>query len=161
MTGLCYFDSLNWQHQLCSNPKQNPDIRTLFVDHTCRQPNESYTQLTATHPLMVSSQRTEGFLPMAANGVCPFYKFLFRAFQAFLSSIKKCKVIFSIVQPFQPAPVPVQTSFNSWMTNPSSIIHPTPSITLGAMTNPGTHNNVGIITTLILILVLCLKIVLV
>ncbi|KAL1359112.1 topless-related protein 2 [Arachis hypogaea] len=30
--------SLNWQHQLCKNPKPNPDIRTLFVDHTCSPP---------------------------------------------------------------------------------------------------------------------------
>ncbi|MED6219426.1 hypothetical protein PIB30_035730 [Stylosanthes scabra] len=27
--------SLNWQHQLCKNPKSHPDIRTLFVDHSC------------------------------------------------------------------------------------------------------------------------------
>eukprot|EP00897_Mesotaenium_endlicherianum_P001295 jgi/Mesen1/1193/ME000128S00169 len=27
--------SLNWQHQLCKNPRSNPDIKTLFVDHTC------------------------------------------------------------------------------------------------------------------------------
>lgn len=31
--------SLNWQHQLCKNPRQNPDIKTLFVDHTCTPPN--------------------------------------------------------------------------------------------------------------------------
>ncbi|KAL4341350.1 hypothetical protein GQ457_08G009520 [Hibiscus cannabinus] len=27
--------SLNWQHQLCKNPRPNPDIKTLFTDHTC------------------------------------------------------------------------------------------------------------------------------
>ncbi|XP_039136163.1 LOW QUALITY PROTEIN: protein TPR1-like [Dioscorea cayenensis subsp. rotundata] len=31
--------SLNWQHQLCKNPRQNPDIKTLFTDHTCAPPN--------------------------------------------------------------------------------------------------------------------------
>ncbi|KAG0500151.1 hypothetical protein HPP92_000223 [Vanilla planifolia] len=31
--------SLNWQHQLCKNPRSNPDIKTLFVDHSCSQPN--------------------------------------------------------------------------------------------------------------------------
>ncbi|XP_039032366.1 topless-related protein 3-like isoform X1 [Hibiscus syriacus] len=31
--------SLNWQHQLCKNPKSNPDIKTLFTDHTCTPPN--------------------------------------------------------------------------------------------------------------------------
>ncbi|KAI7980950.1 Protein TOPLESS [Camellia lanceoleosa] len=30
--------SLNWQHQLCKNPRPNPDIKTL-VDHSCGQPN--------------------------------------------------------------------------------------------------------------------------
>lgn len=28
--------SLNWQHQLCRNPRPNPDINTLFVDHVCQ-----------------------------------------------------------------------------------------------------------------------------
>ncbi|KAK7379199.1 hypothetical protein VNO80_04654 [Phaseolus coccineus] len=31
--------SLNWQHQLCKNPRPNPDIKTLFNDHTCTPPN--------------------------------------------------------------------------------------------------------------------------
>ncbi|KAL8553899.1 hypothetical protein ACS0TY_002242 [Phlomoides rotata] len=31
--------SLNWQHQLCKNPRPNPDIKTLFIDHTCTPPN--------------------------------------------------------------------------------------------------------------------------
>ncbi|KAK4761470.1 hypothetical protein SAY87_029354 [Trapa incisa] len=31
--------SLNWQHQLCKNPRLNPDIKTLFTDHTCTPPN--------------------------------------------------------------------------------------------------------------------------
>ncbi|XP_044499773.1 topless-related protein 3-like isoform X1 [Mangifera indica] len=30
--------SLNWQHQLCKNPRPNPDIKTLFTDHTCMPP---------------------------------------------------------------------------------------------------------------------------
>ncbi|KAG2334403.1 hypothetical protein Bca52824_005583 [Brassica carinata] len=31
--------SLNWQHQLCKNPKPNPGFKTLFVDHICKQPS--------------------------------------------------------------------------------------------------------------------------
>ncbi|KAL3728392.1 hypothetical protein ACJRO7_033043 [Eucalyptus globulus] len=31
--------SLNWQHQLCKNPRPNPDIKTLFTDHSCSPPN--------------------------------------------------------------------------------------------------------------------------
>jgi hypothetical protein len=26
---------LKWQHQLCGNPKQDPDIKSLLSDHTC------------------------------------------------------------------------------------------------------------------------------
>lgn len=38
-TGLTRFShSLKWQHHLCKNPMPNPDIDTLFVDHTCDQP---------------------------------------------------------------------------------------------------------------------------
>ncbi|TQD70499.1 hypothetical protein C1H46_043960 [Malus baccata] len=35
--------SLNWQHQLCKNPRVNPDIKTLFTDHTCTPPNGPHT----------------------------------------------------------------------------------------------------------------------
>lgn len=35
--------SLNWQHQLCKNPRPNPDIKTLFVDHACVPSNEART----------------------------------------------------------------------------------------------------------------------
>ncbi|KAL5713186.1 Topless-related protein 2 [Ranunculus cassubicifolius] len=31
--------SLNWQHQLCKNPRSNPDIKTLFTDHSCASAN--------------------------------------------------------------------------------------------------------------------------
>ncbi|KAK9067845.1 hypothetical protein SSX86_011956 [Deinandra increscens subsp. villosa] len=31
--------SLNWQHQLCKNPRPNPDIKTLFIDHSCASNN--------------------------------------------------------------------------------------------------------------------------
>ncbi|CAI8615392.1 unnamed protein product [Vicia faba] len=31
--------SLNWQHQLCKNPRPNPDIKTLFIDHSCSPSN--------------------------------------------------------------------------------------------------------------------------
>ncbi|KAK4746150.1 hypothetical protein SAY87_012462 [Trapa incisa] len=36
---LSDMSSLNWQHQLCKNPRSNPDIKTLFTDHTCNPPN--------------------------------------------------------------------------------------------------------------------------
>ncbi|KAJ0007855.1 hypothetical protein Pint_30139 [Pistacia integerrima] len=31
--------SLNWQHYMCISPKPYPDIKTLFMDHSCEPPN--------------------------------------------------------------------------------------------------------------------------
>ncbi|XP_057969141.1 topless-related protein 4-like isoform X2 [Malania oleifera] len=44
--------SLNWQHQLCKSPNTNPDIKTLFVDHNCGQPNGAQPPSLVTNPLM-------------------------------------------------------------------------------------------------------------
>lgn len=63
------FDSLNWQHSLCPNPRQNPDIRTLFVDHSCKNSNDSLAQLAASNQLIGSPTKFEGFLPLGANVV--------------------------------------------------------------------------------------------
>ncbi|XVE53582.1 hypothetical protein DITRI_Ditri03aG0014200 [Diplodiscus trichospermus] len=101
--------SLNWQHSLCANPRQNPDIRTLLVDHSCRNSNDPYTQLATNNQLLVSAQKTEGFLPMCANG------------------------------PFQLASPPVQTPLNAWVSTPSSMSHPVVSgagVGLGGPMNP-------------------------
>ncbi|GMP40066.1 hypothetical protein CsSME_00010655 [Camellia sinensis var. sinensis] len=42
--------SLNWQHQLCKNPRPNPDIKTLFTDHTCTPPNGALAPTPASLP---------------------------------------------------------------------------------------------------------------
>ncbi|XP_070669772.1 topless-related protein 1 isoform X1 [Malus domestica] len=60
--------SLNWQHSLCSNPRLNPDINTLFVDHSCKNSNDSFAQLTANSQLTGSAPKADGILPMSANG---------------------------------------------------------------------------------------------
>ncbi|KAB1204654.1 Topless-related protein 1 [Morella rubra] len=54
--------SLNWQHSLCSNPRQNPDIRTLSVDHSCKNSNDSFAQLAASNQLIGSTMKIESFL---------------------------------------------------------------------------------------------------
>ncbi|KDP33561.1 hypothetical protein JCGZ_07132 [Jatropha curcas] len=56
--------SLNWQHSLCGNPRQNPDIRTLFADHNCRNSNDAYVHLASSNQLVGSAPKTEGFLQM-------------------------------------------------------------------------------------------------
>ncbi|KAL6972859.1 Topless-related protein 4 [Sarracenia purpurea var. burkii] len=77
--------SLNWQHQLCKNPKPNPDIKTLFVDHTCGQSNSARAPSPVTNHLMGSMPKMGGFPPLGAHG------------------------------PFQPAPAPLTASLGGWM----------------------------------------------
>ncbi|KAL9224439.1 hypothetical protein vseg_000469 [Gypsophila vaccaria] len=92
--------SLNWQHQLCKNPKPNPDIKTLFIDHTCGPPNGARAPSPVTNPLLNASPipKAGAFPPLGAHG------------------------------PFQPAPGGLSTSLAGWMANPSSLPHPAASI---------------------------------
>ncbi|KAI7729674.1 hypothetical protein M8C21_004456, partial [Ambrosia artemisiifolia] len=90
--------SLNWQHQLCKNPKPNPDIKTLFVDHSCgqSQPNGARAPSPVTNPLLGSVPKPAGFPPLGAH------------------------------VPFQPAPAPLPSSLAGWMANPA-VPHPSVS----------------------------------
>ncbi|CAN6459524.1 unnamed protein product [Victoria cruziana] len=85
--------SLNWQHQLCKNPRPNPDIKTLFVDHSCGQPNGARAPSPANNPLLGSMPKAGGFPPLTAHA------------------------------PFQPAATPVPTPLASWMSNPPTVTH--------------------------------------
>lgn len=58
----------HWQHQLCKNPRPNPDIKTLFVDHTCGQPNGARAPSLVTNPLMGPVPNAGPFPPLAAHG---------------------------------------------------------------------------------------------
>ncbi|TQD73855.1 hypothetical protein C1H46_040605 [Malus baccata] len=49
------------------NQRQNPDISTLFVDHSCKNSNDSFAQLTANSQLMGSVPKVVGILPVDAN----------------------------------------------------------------------------------------------
>ncbi|XP_031379042.1 topless-related protein 4-like isoform X2 [Punica granatum] len=89
--------SLNWQHQLCKNPRPNPDIKTLFVDHSCGQPNGARAPSPVTNPLMGPVPKAPGFPPLAAHG------------------------------PFQPTPAALPTSLAGWMANPAPVPHPSAS----------------------------------
>lgn len=60
--------SLNWQHQLCKNPRPNPDIKTLFVDHSCGQPNNTRAPSPANQ-LLGSVPKAGGFPPLGIHGV--------------------------------------------------------------------------------------------
>ncbi|KAG5115177.1 hypothetical protein JHK84_041290 [Glycine max] len=86
--------SLNWQHQLCKNPRPNPDIKTLFVDHSCGQLNGAPAPSPANNLLLGSLPKAGGFPPLGAHG------------------------------PFQPSPAPVPTPLAGWMSNPTTVAHP-------------------------------------
>ncbi|XP_047960462.1 LOW QUALITY PROTEIN: protein TOPLESS-like [Salvia hispanica] len=87
--------SLNWQHQLCKNPRPNPDIKTLFVDHSCGQPNGARAPSPASNPLLGGAvPKPGGFPPLGAH------------------------------VPFQPTPAPVPTPLAGWMSNPPTATHP-------------------------------------
>ncbi|KAK0571561.1 hypothetical protein LWI29_018147 [Acer saccharum] len=89
--------SLNWQHQLCKNPRTNPDIKTLFVDHSCGVPNGARAPSPVTNSLMGAVPKAGGFPPLSAHG------------------------------PFQPAPAALPTSLAGWMASPSPVPHPSAS----------------------------------
>ncbi|KAG6421485.1 hypothetical protein SASPL_118038 [Salvia splendens] len=94
-TNTFYICSLNWQHQLCKSPKPNLDIKTLFVDHSCGQPNGASTPSQSNNPLLGGAvPKPGGFPPLAAH------------------------------VPFQPMPGPVPTPLASWMSNPPAGTHP-------------------------------------
>ncbi|XP_055960299.1 topless-related protein 4-like isoform X2 [Mercurialis annua] len=89
--------SLNWQHQLCKNPRPNPDIKTLFVDHSCGQSNGARAPSPVTNHLMGSLPKAGGFPPLSAH------------------------------VPFQPNPAALSTSLAGWMANSSPVPHPSAS----------------------------------
>ncbi|KAL0441640.1 UNVERIFIED_CONTAM: Topless-related protein 4 [Sesamum radiatum] len=98
--------SLNWQHQLCKNPKPNPDIKTLFVDHSCGQSNGARAPSPVTNPLMGSIPKVGGFPPIGGP------------------------------TPFQHAPAPLTNSLAGWMANPSSVPHQAVSVGPMGLTPP-------------------------
>lgn len=77
--------SLNWQHQLCKTPKPNPDIKTLFVDHSCgqSQPNGAHAPSPVTHPLMGGVPKAGGFPPLGAHVVSGIRIMSFQLFSSF------------------------------------------------------------------------------
>nr|XP_009421409.1 PREDICTED: protein TPR1-like isoform X1 [Musa acuminata subsp. malaccensis] len=62
--------SLNWQHQLCKNPRPNPDIRTLFTDHTCAPPNGARASPVPV-PLAAAPKAAGTYTPLGAHGPFP------------------------------------------------------------------------------------------
>ncbi|KAK4400989.1 protein TOPLESS-RELATED PROTEIN 2 [Sesamum angolense] len=60
--------SLNWQHQLCKNPRPNPDIKTLFTDHTCASSNGTRAPPPTNTPLAGPVPKPGVFPPLGGHG---------------------------------------------------------------------------------------------
>ncbi|XP_050232016.1 protein TOPLESS-RELATED PROTEIN 2-like [Mercurialis annua] len=65
--------SLNWQHQLCKNPRPNPDIKTLFTDHSCSPTTANGARPPPTNsPIVGPIPKAGVFPPIGAHGMQPF-----------------------------------------------------------------------------------------
>ncbi|XXG79187.1 hypothetical protein AAC387_Pa09g0313 [Persea americana] len=63
--------SLNWQHQLCKNPRPNPDIKTLFTDHTCAPSNGARAPTPVPVPLAAAVAKPAAFTALGVHGPFP------------------------------------------------------------------------------------------
>ncbi|KDP21790.1 hypothetical protein JCGZ_00577 [Jatropha curcas] len=89
--------SLNWQHQLCKNPRPNPDIKTLFTDHACTPTtaNGARPPPPTNSPIVGPIPKAGVFPPIGAHG------------------------------PFQPVVSPSSGAIAGWMSsNNPSLPHP-------------------------------------
>ncbi|KAJ7552606.1 hypothetical protein O6H91_06G061400 [Diphasiastrum complanatum] len=82
--------SLNWQHQLCKNPRPNPDIKTLFIDHSCGSPTGGRAPTPSNGPLVAGLPKSGAFPPLGIHG------------------------------PFQPAAPPTASALAGWMAGSNS-----------------------------------------
>lgn len=89
-----FVSSLNWQHQLCKNPRPNPDIKTLFVDHTCTSSNGCRVPMPSSSPFMGTDPKGAAFPPFMTHNL-------------------------NQPLPFQPTGA-AASSLAAWMTNPNS-----------------------------------------
>ncbi|KAH0453552.1 hypothetical protein IEQ34_017876 [Dendrobium chrysotoxum] len=101
--------SLNWQHQLCKNPRSNPDIKTLFYDHSCSQPNGARVASPAP-PVMNVMPKQGGFPQLGPHAVG------------------------GVITPFQPQATNLPTTLAGWMANASNATPmPHPAISGGPL----------------------------
>ncbi|KAJ6876685.1 topless-related protein 3-like isoform X2 [Populus alba x Populus x berolinensis] len=62
--------SLNWQHQLCKHPRSNPDIKTLFIDHTCSPTNGPLAPAPVSLPVAAVAKPAP-YTSLGAHGPFP------------------------------------------------------------------------------------------
>ncbi|KAL9272468.1 Topless-related protein [Drosera capensis] len=103
---------LNWLHQLCKNPSPNPDIKMLFVDHTCGPPNGARAPSPMTNAFDECCC-TQAKRPSSSRSSWLLEDDLFPCFEQ--------------IKPFQPGPAPLPAPLAGWMANPSPVAHPAAS----------------------------------
>lgn len=116
--------SLNWQHQLCKNPRPNPDIKTLFTDHSCTPTtaNGARPPPPANNPLLGPIPKAGAFPPIGAHGVSIFASIMC---QVTLVTSHTIRAMVCTMQPFQPVVSPSPGSIAGWMSsNNPSLPHP-------------------------------------
>ncbi|XP_024995980.1 protein TPR2-like isoform X1 [Cynara cardunculus var. scolymus] len=111
--------SLNWQHQLCKNPRPNPDIKTLFTDHTCASNNGGRAPPPTNSSLAGPVPKAGVFPTIGAHGVSVDESFCLSVNIA-MAQGNIFKTI-SSMQPFQPVVSPSAGAIAGWMAtaNPS------------------------------------------
>lgn len=112
LVGSC---SLNWQHQLCKNPRSNPDIKTLFTDHTCNASNGTRAPPLTNTPLAGPIPKPGVFPPLGGH---------VSRIVAFDCKLWFWYILFSHIlslQPFQSVVSPPPSAIAGWMSpaNPS------------------------------------------
>eukprot|EP00250_Pteridium_aquilinum_P013550 c21412_g2_i2 orf=1-1089(-) len=108
--------SLNWQHQLCKNPRPNPDIKTLFLDHSCGPQNGARAPPAANNSLVGGLPKGGAFPPLAHG-----------------------------LQPFPPAAAPSANSIAGWINSNPPAPHPAVaagSAALAAPSNTGDSEHI-------------------
>lgn len=110
--------SLNWQHQLCKNPRPNPDIKTLFTDHSCSSSNGTRAPPPGNNPLAGPVPKPGVFPPLGAHGVSEFYVFLLLAEIIYWHLTH----FLFLLQPFQPVVSPTPSAIAGWMSTANQSI---------------------------------------
>ncbi|WJX28284.1 hypothetical protein P8452_17026 [Trifolium repens] len=65
---------LNWQHVLCKNPKESPDITTILSDHTCDPPHREHgMQISSMLPAPpnAANHPSSAIIPFPSAPVAP------------------------------------------------------------------------------------------
>ncbi len=122
---------MNWQHQLCKNPRPNPDIKTLFTDHTCTPPNGARASPVSV-PLSAVPKAGGTYPPLTAHTVC--LRFTISSLHDFMNASFHFYSLYPLMQPFQPPPA--GPSLAGWMANAAAATSSVPSAVVAASSLP-------------------------